>query len=92
MALLVTALAGGLTFAMNRQHRSARPRCLIGYSEFRTNLPTRFANVCTRRACVVRADGTGRRELAAELIKGPYTWTGFDGWCPDGRLAVIICG
>ncbi|UCH35997.1 MAG: PD40 domain-containing protein [Armatimonadota bacterium] len=69
-----------------------KPRNLIGYSEFRTNLPTRFANACTRRACVVRADGTGRRELAAELIGDAYTWTGFDGWSPDGRLAMVICG
>ena len=72
--------------------REPRPTGLIGYSEFRTNLPGRFANICTRRACVVRADGAGRRELAPGLIKDPYTWTGFDGWSPNGRLAIIICG
>jgi len=82
----MTATAAGRGVA---EHR---PRNLIGYSEFRTNLPTRFANGCTRRSCVVRADGVGRRELTAELIKDPYTWTGFNGWSPDGRLAIIICG
>ena len=92
MALLITALASGLTLAVDTQQRSARPRLLIGYSEFRANLPTRFANVCSRRACVVRADGTGRRELAPALIGDQYTWTGFDGWSPEGRLAAVICG
>lgn len=67
-----------------------RPQGPIGYSEFRTNLPGgRYANVVTRRACVVRADGTGRRELAAELVRDAHTWTAFEGWSPDGRLAII---
>jgi hypothetical protein len=38
------------------------PDALIGYTEFRTDLPGgRHANVQTRRAVVVKADGTGRR-------------------------------
>jgi len=93
MLSLVVAAAPMLAAAATpRRHSKPRPRGLIGYSEFRTNLPTRFANVCSRRACVVGADGRGRRELAAELVKDPYTWTGFDGWSPDGQTAVIICG
>lgn len=62
----------------------------IGYSEFRTNLPGgRHANVATRRACLVNGDGSGRRVLAEELALGPDSWTGFEGWSPDGRTAVF---
>jgi hypothetical protein len=46
------------------------PDALIGYTEFRTDLPGgRHANVKTRRAVVVKADGTGRRVLAEELTR-----------------------
>jgi TolB protein len=94
MGLLILAAAGGLAGGANPAERQdePRPRCFIGYSEFRTNLPTRFANGCSRRACVVRADGKARRLLTPELIKDQYTWTGFDGWSPDGKLALIIRG
>ena len=38
------------------------PDLLIGYTEHRTDLPGgRYVNSRTRRAVVVRADGTGRR-------------------------------
>jgi len=94
MALLILAAAGALASGANAGERRSepRPRCLIGYSEFRADLPTRFANFSSRRACVVRADATGRREMAPSLVKDQYTWTGFDGWSPDGKLAVIIRG
>ena len=65
---------------------------LIGYTEYRTNLPTRYANQVTSRACVVRADGTGRRELAPELVQKENSWTQFAGWSPDGTHAVIGSG
>lgn len=66
------------------------PRYLIGYTEFRTNLSGgRHANVRTRRAAVVNADGTGRRLLAAELARDPGSWTQFQSWSPDGKVAVI---
>ena len=43
----------------------APPDLLIGYTEFRTDLPGgRYVNVATRRAVVVKADGTGRRVVA----------------------------
>jgi len=65
-------------------------KLLIGYSEFRTNLPGgRHANVITNRACVVRADGTDRRRLAEELARQPNTWTSFSGWSLDGKQAII---
>ncbi|MFM8271770.1 MAG: hypothetical protein ACKODX_05485, partial [Gemmata sp.] len=43
----------------------APPARLIGYTEGRNGLPGgQFVNWVTNRACVVRADGTGRRVLA----------------------------
>jgi Tol biopolymer transport system component len=67
-----------------------RPGALLGYTEFRTDLPGgRHANVATMRAAVVRADGTGRRLLVEELARESDSWTQFAGWSRDGRLAVI---
>lgn len=66
---------------------------LIGYTELCTNLPGgRAANVFTMRACVVQADGKGRRELAPQLITNANTWTQFAGWSPDGRQAILGVG
>lgn len=73
--------------------RAAPPHGLIGYTEYRTNLPGgRHANVVTMRACVVRADGTGRRRMAEALTSKPDTWSQFAGFSPDGRIAVIGSG
>jgi Tol biopolymer transport system component len=67
-----------------------RPRALIGYTEFCTNLAGgRHGNVATMRAVIVRADGAGRRVLAADLTREPDAWTQFAGWLPDGRLAIV---
>jgi Tol biopolymer transport system component len=52
----------------------------------------RHANQVTSRACVVRDDGTDRRELAPELAKKENSWTQFAGWSPDGRYASIGSG
>jgi TolB protein len=65
----------------------------IGYTELRTDLPGgRHANVRTMRAMVVRADGSGRREVAGELARESDSWTQFAGWSPDGVQAVIARG
>lgn len=65
----------------------------LGFTEFRTDLPGgRHANVRTMRAMVAKADGSGRRELAAEIIGEPDAWTQFAGWSPDGKLAIISRG
>lgn len=61
----------------------------IGYVEYRTDLPGRHANCATMRAYVVNADGSGRRELAHELVRDENTWNQFTGWSPDGRTAII---
>lgn len=66
---------------------------LIGYTELRTDLPGgRAANIFTMRACVVQADGTGRRELAPQLVTRANSWTQFAGWSPDGKQAIILSG
>jgi len=71
--------------------RADEPMPLIGYTEGRNDLPDgQFANWVTHRACVVRADGTGRRVLAEELVRTENSWTQFAGWSPDGNQAVII--
>ncbi|MFO0968476.1 MAG: hypothetical protein U0793_23210 [Gemmataceae bacterium] len=66
---------------------------LIGYTEFRTNLPGgRHANVRTMRAALIGADGAARRLVAQDLAKEPDTWTQFAGWSPDGTTAIIGAG
>lgn len=66
---------------------------LIGYTEFRTNLPGgRQPNIATMRACVVPADGKGRHMLAEDLVTDENSWTQFAGWSPDGRYAIIGSG
>jgi Tol biopolymer transport system component len=65
----------------------------IGYTEHRTNLPGgRHANIATSRACIIKADGSGRRVLAEELCKKPGSFTQFAGWSPDGSKAIILSG
>lgn len=67
-----------------------RPSLLIGYTEGRNDLPDgQFHNWITNRACVVKADGTGRHVLAPELATKPNSWTQFAGWSPDGNTAII---
>jgi len=66
---------------------------MIGYSEFRTNLPGGLtANRYTTRAYLVNPDGTGRLPVAEELTKEPNTWTQFADWSPNGNIAIIGCG
>jgi TolB protein len=63
----------------------------IGYTEGRNDLEGgQYLNWKTNRACVVRADGTGRRVIVEELVKRDHSWTQFAGWSPDGRQAVVL--
>ncbi len=72
-------------------HDDPPPDCLIGYTEFRTDLPGgRHVNVKTFRAAVVKADGTGRRVLAEELTREAGSWSQFYGWSPDGKTAILL--
>jgi hypothetical protein len=69
------------------------PTPWIGYTELRTDVPGgRAANIFTMRTMTVRADGTGRREVAPQLVANANCWTQFAGWSPDGRQAIIVCG
>jgi hypothetical protein len=99
--LLVAWMGGDGTYPLSAKGDEADAdvalsRYLIGYREFRTNLPGgRQANVETSRAYLVRADGTDRRELAAELIQDEHVYITFaypNGWSPDGRTAILGCG
>jgi Tol biopolymer transport system component len=82
--------AGAANRAAGRD--DAPPDLLMGYTEFRTDLPGgRHANVKTRRAAVVKADGTGRRVLAEELTREAGYSTQFVGWSPDGKAARLSC-
>src|SRR5438093_1464620 len=66
------------------------PERLIGYTEFRTDLPGgRHANVRTMRAVVVKGDGSGRSPVSGELAREADTWTQFAGWSPDGKTAIV---
>lgn len=70
--------------------QNAKPAYLIGYTECRNDLPGgQYFNWETSRACIVKADGTGRRMLAEELTHKPHSWTQFAGWSPDGKKAII---
>lgn len=81
------------TFAELRAQELTSLQSLIGHTELRTNLPGgRHANVRTMRAAVVRADGSERRLLAADLAKEADSWTQFAGWSPDGKTAIISRG
>ncbi|MBX9789659.1 MAG: exo-alpha-sialidase [Pirellulales bacterium] len=64
----------------------------IGFTEFRTNLPSRHANCVTMRAVIARADGSDRREVAPELVNKPDMWSQFAGWSPDGTQAIVGAG
>jgi Tol biopolymer transport system component len=83
-------VAGALSSGALRSDERVEPLpdLLIGYTEFRTDLPGgRYVNVATRRAVVVKADGTGRRVLAEELTREAGASTQFVGWSPDGKSA-----
>jgi TolB protein len=89
------ALAPTVLFAAERD--DTPPELLIGYTEFRTDLPGgRHANVKTRRAVVIKADGTGLRRLASRngyrgVIDFLDVYDFHDGssdlpvWAPDSK-------
>jgi Tol biopolymer transport system component len=89
-ALLCLAMAALLCLGSADPVSSKEPVALIGYTELSAALPGgRHANVASMRACVVGADGAGRRMVAEALTSEKDTWTQFAGWSPDGRQQVI---
>ncbi len=91
-SFLLSALLAGCASPGKPRARVGSTLPWIGYTEYRTNLPTRFDNQVTSRACIVRGDGTDRRPIASELATGPHTWTQFAGWSPDGASAIVLSG
>lgn len=90
MKQILAALLSLIASTVHAKEPSSAPY-LIGYNEHRTNLPGgRHANVSTNRAFVIKADGTGRRSLGAELANDANTWTQFAGWSPDGQTAIVL--
>src|SRR5262245_379930 len=88
-ALAGLALRPAAMFAADQD--DSPPDLLIGYTEFRTDLPGgRYVNIATRRAVVAKADGTGRRVLAEELTLEKGYSSSFYGWSPDGKTAVLL--
>jgi TolB protein len=84
----MSVFGSGVLLAGERD--DAPPDRLIGYTEYRTDLPGgRHINVKTMRAAIIKADGTGRRVLAEELTEEKGSWTSFTGWSPDGKLAIL---
>ena len=95
MKPISTIVRGGLLVllllatAAVADEKNTSPQPLIGYTEFRTDLPGgRHANVATmrRRRRQARTERAGE-SLAEELAREPDAWTQFAGWSPDGRLA-----
>ncbi|MBI2192174.1 MAG: PD40 domain-containing protein [Planctomycetes bacterium] len=69
------------------------PIPLIGYSEYRADLPGgMLPYMSSMRACVVQADGTDRKRVGEKLLQRPDSWTQFAGWSPDGRQGIIGSG
>ena len=90
LSLLLPEIIAGSSAAQDGS-TLPRPSYWIGYTEHRNDLPEgQFANWVTSRACLVKADGQGRREVASELAKKEHTWTQFAGWSPDSRQAVVL--
>ncbi|HUT73804.1 MAG TPA: hypothetical protein VM221_03080 [Armatimonadota bacterium] len=70
-----------------------RPDYLVGYTEYRTNLPGAMHSfLASQRASLARGDGASRRRLAEDLTREPNAWTAYAGWSPDGRIAIIASG
>ncbi|MBC8356359.1 MAG: PD40 domain-containing protein [Planctomycetes bacterium] len=87
------AIADAIFAAIKTKPGEVWPRRLLGYTQLRTDLTGgRHTNVRTMRAKVVKADGSERRELAAELVDEVNAWTQFGGWSPDGSTALIARG
>jgi Tol biopolymer transport system component len=65
----------------------------IGYTVHRTDLPGGYCpNRVTSRAFLVHGDGSGTRQLAAELTRKPNQFAQLADWSPDGRVAVLYQG
>lgn len=68
---------------------ASRSKYLLGYTEMRCDDDRgQFYNWRTRRAMIVRADGSQRREVGSSAITNENSWTSFVSWWPDGRAVI----
>ena len=68
-----------------------RAHYIVGYTDSRCDDPRgQYYNGLTRRAMVVRADGSGRREIGQSLITRECQATTITGWWPDGRAILNV--
>jgi TolB protein len=91
----VALIAAFLFVGVSAADEPARERSdyLIGYTVQRSNLPGgQFPNRVTSRPFVVKADGTGVRQLGEDLTRKPNYAASFAGWSPDGRQAILSQG
>lgn len=80
-----------LTSCATSREAGDRARYLLGYTDTRCDDPRgQFYNWRTQRAMVIRADGSGRREIGAAAITDENTWTYLVGWWPDGRAVIGV--
>lgn len=87
LSLIFLIAATGCGTPRNAANRESY---LIGYTDSQCDDPRgQFYNSRNARAMIVRADGTGRREIGASLITRSNSWTSFSGWWPDGRQAIV---
>src|SRR5262245_59334002 len=89
LVLVAAALTSGTLRSSPRVEPP--PDRLIGYTEFRTDLPGgRYVTCRTGRAVVIKADGTGQRVLDEELTREKGWATQFYGWSPDAKTAILL--
>ena len=68
-----------------------RSHYMVGYTDSRCDDPRgQYYNGLTRRAMVVRADGSERREIGQSLITREYQAATITGWWPDGRAILNV--
>lgn len=72
-------------------YSATRSKHLLGYTDMRcVDSRGQFYNWRTRRAMIVRADGSDRREIGSSSITNENTWTSFASWWPDGRAVINV--
>ena len=68
-----------------------RSHYMVGYTDSRCDDPRgQYYNGLTRRAMVVRADGSERRAIGQLLVTREYQAATITGWWPDGRAILNV--
>jgi len=68
----------------------SRADYVIGFTDLPCDDPRgQFFNWRRQRAMLIRADGSGRQEVAAAAVANENAWTAFARWWPDGRAVIL---